>query len=209
MLVERAIAPRVTEPALLDALRLGRGPGLIEILFGDDARPELSGSVRQTAYLAALRYGHRSAAALLIHCGTNDVEVTPVDRVIAACTAQSRLGFLRLLEHSPYSSNALVNADHQIVNWAARNGRHQILRLLLEAGFDPTVADNNSNTPLHLAVQSGSLEMLEMLLGAGADVNARNFQARCPRSARSRRRMSGRANGLSGACSMQGRVLHS
>lgn len=180
LLVAHAVAPRVTEPALLNAIRLGRGPELIETLLGDDARPELSGPVRQSAYRAALRYGHSPAAELLLRRGANDAEVTSIDRLIAACTMENRSELLRLLERSPFLGNALVAADHRIVNWAVRNARSQVLLLLLEAGFDPNVADNDGNTSLHLAAQSGSLEMLEMLLGAGAEVDARNFQAQTP-----------------------------
>lgn len=180
MLVERAGAPRLTEPALLEAIRLGCEPELIEILLGDDTHLELSGPIRQAAYRTALRYGHRAAGSLLLRRGANDAEVTPVDRVIAACVAEDQLALHHLLERSPYSRGALLDTDHRMVSWAVRNGRLRVLHLLLEAGFDPTVADKDGNTPCHLAVHSGSLAMLEALLGAGADVDARNFLAQTP-----------------------------
>jgi hypothetical protein len=180
MLVDRAIAPRVTEPALLDAIRLGRDPELIEILLGDETTPELSRPVRQAAYRSALRHGHHAAAAVLSRRGAQAWEVTPLDRVMAACVAEDRSEVLRLLEGAPDVRSALRAADHQLVSWAVRRGRHQALLLLLEAGLDPDAPDKDGDTPLHLTVRSGSDAMLEALLRAGADVNARNFQAQTP-----------------------------
>lgn len=176
------IAPPMAtnEPALTEAIRLGRDAGFIDLLIGADDAPELSGPIRQRAYRAAVRYGHNAAAEVLRRRGAGDDEVTQVDRVIGACLNQNGPELRRLMAQSPDFRSALRANDHRMLTWAVRSGRHGAVPLLLEAGLDPNVPDGDGETALHLAVRGDSLETVDALLHAGANSNARNFDMATP-----------------------------
>ena len=171
---------RIPETALLEAIRLQRGPELIDILVdGDDDHPQIK-SARRRVYRAAMRYNHGPALEVLRRRGTDDPLVTGVDRVIFACMHPDHAKLRRFLAASSYSKAALQDEDHRMLAWAVRSRRYEAARLLLEAGLDPNVADRDGETPLHLAVRSNALETVDALLQAGALTDARNFNAETP-----------------------------
>ena len=182
----RILAPHVklpmatNEPALLEAIQLGRGADFIEILIGSDDAPELSAPIRQRAYRSALRYGNAAAAEVLRRRGADAGAVSNVDRVIAACVTQDHAQLHRLIAQSSDFKTALREDDHRMLTWAVRNGHYNSVPLLLEAGLDPNVPDRDGETSLHVAVRVNSTETVDVLLGAGANVEARNFDLMTP-----------------------------
>jgi ankyrin repeat protein len=179
-LVSRASAPRVCQPALLEAIRLRRPAHFIEVLLGDDGQPELSRPVRQTAYRAALRFAHAAAAEVLLRRGADPERVGPVDRAIAACVRGDGDELQRLQQTGAYLPRDLQFEDHRILGWAVRNGRDETVRLLLEAGLDPGFPGEDGDTPIHLAVRAGSDGLLDRLLRAGGPASARNMDGETP-----------------------------
>ena len=181
-ILARHIAPPMAtnEPALLEAIQLGRDAEFMDILIGDDHVPEFCGPIRQRAYRSALRYGNAVAADVLRRRGADAGVVSHVDRVIAACVAQDRAEVHRLLAKSSDFKTSLRDDDHRMLAWAVRSSHYNAVPLLLEAGLDPNVSDRDGETSLHLAVTANSTETVDVLLGAGADVEARNFDLMTP-----------------------------
>jgi len=178
LLAGRADLP--AEAALLEAIRLGRDPEMLEILLGDNSTSARSRRVAQKAYRHAVRYGHHAAIALLGRLGADDVSVTAVDRLLGACVNGDDKAMRALLKTSRHIQRFLVDEDHHLLSWAIRNSRHYAVPLLLEAGLDPNVPDTDGETPLHLAVRSGGLGTMDLLIHAAANVDGRNFDAQTP-----------------------------
>jgi ankyrin repeat protein len=172
--------PRIPETALLEAIRLQRGPGLIDILLGDGGNHSQTQSVWRNIYRAALRYNHSAALEVLRRRGADESAVTDVDRVIAACMNADRAEMRRLLVESSYTKTALQGEDHRMLPWAVRTRRFDAVDLLLEAGLNPNVPDRDGETPLHLAVKSNASQVVDALLQAGALLDVRNFDLETP-----------------------------
>src|SRR5262245_58613707 len=181
-ILARHIAPPMAtnEPALLEAIQLGRDVEFMDILIGDDHAPEFCGPIRQRAYRSALRYGNAVAAEVLRRRGADAGVVSHVDRVIAACVAQDRAEVHQLLAKSSDFKTSLRDDDHRMLAWAVRSGHYNAVPLMLEAGLDPNVPDRDGETPLHLAVRATSTETLNGLLGGGARIGARNLDLMTP-----------------------------
>jgi ankyrin repeat protein len=180
MLVPHLELPRSAGPALEQAVLLEREAAFVELLLGDDARPELSLPVRRAAHRLALRHGQRAAAEVLRRRGADDTEVTVVDRVIAAAVTGDEGQLRQLLAGGGYSKGALRANDHRMLSWVVRRGHLDVVPLLLEAGLDPDAADKDGDPPLHLAVRASALATVETLLAAGATVDARDFDGKTP-----------------------------
>jgi ankyrin repeat protein len=178
LLVPHRGLPRSTGPALEQAILLERDAAFVELLLGEDTRPELQLPVRRAAYRLALRHGHRAAAEVLRRRGADEVELTAVDRLIAAAVTEDRAEVQRLM--SGHDRRTLGREDHWMLCWAVRRGRLGAVALLLEAGLDPDAADKEGDRPLHLAVSAAALPVVELLLAAGAPVDALDFDGKTP-----------------------------
>jgi ankyrin repeat protein len=179
-LVAKDPSPRVSERALVEAIRRQRGPALIEVLMGDDSQLELRRPVWQAGYRAAVRFGNDQAAELLRRRGADPARVSPVDRAIGACVRGDGAELGRLLASGVYSPRALQFEDHRVLSWAVRTGRGAAVPLLLTAGLDPNFVDVEGETPVHLAVAAGDPAMLDRLLRAGGRANGRNLDGWTP-----------------------------
>jgi ankyrin repeat protein len=156
------------ERALLEAIRLGRGPELIEILVGVASEENLA--MRRAASASAVRHGHAIAAEILVRQGADDADVSPVDRLIGACVTGDPLP----------PTCAFRDDDHRMLSWAVRNRHLEAVPRMLAVGLDPNVPDRDGETPLHLAVRALQYATIEVLLAAGAAINARNFDVKTP-----------------------------
>jgi ankyrin repeat protein len=165
VLVPAAARPSVLERALIDAIRLHRDAGFVEVLLG--ARPA---PMWRDAYRAAVRHDHAGALALLRARGLDDSVVSAADRAIAACIAGA-----------PAARPDRLDADdHRMLAWAIGAGRLDAVPRLLALGCDPNVADLAGDTPLHLAVRAGATPTIDALVAAGATIDARDYDARTP-----------------------------
>ena len=170
--------PGSARPALALAIELERDAAFVELLLGEDARPELQLPIRRDAYRLALRHGQRATVDVLRRRGGGDADITVVDRVIAAAVGEDRAEQQRLMTSAGYDRRALQSEDHRMLSWAVRRRRLAAVPLLLEAGLDPDVADKEGDPPLHLAVDAAALPTTLALLSAGAAVDARDFDGR-------------------------------
>ncbi len=206
ILVDRAIAPRLTEPALLDAIRLGCEPELIEILLGDDANLKLSGPIRRAAYRTALRYGHRAATELLHRRGANDADVTLVDRVIAACVAEDgRSCAVCLRDHCTRGTRW----ETPTTEWRAGQFEAAATRSCScssKQGSIPMLPTTTATLPPIWPFTPGPLKCSRRCSGLVRTSMRATSRPRRPWSARSRYRMPRRAKGSPGACSLPGRA---
>jgi ankyrin repeat protein len=164
LLVAAAARPSVCETALLDAIRRHRDLELVEILLGREPAP-----MWESAYRAAVRYGHIAARDALRDRGVGADILSPADRAIAACLAGEPA------ERPP----ALDERDHRMLAWAVQHAPHAVPRLLA-TGLDPNTVDADGNTPLHLAVRAGARATIDALLAGGAEIDARDYEARTP-----------------------------
>jgi ankyrin repeat protein len=162
------------------ALLLVCGRELLEVLLASDVDITVTDRDGRTAYAVAVRTGHHVAAELLRSRGASDSEIDDVDRLIAACIAADGDRARSILEAHPALSSGFRHTDHQVLNWALRNGRFDAVPLLLECGIDPNVADDHGETALHLAVRAGHAASIAALEAAGASRSARNFDGRTP-----------------------------
>jgi ankyrin repeat protein len=158
-----AVRANIGARALGDAIRLGRGTDLVEILVGEPT--EENRAVRREAYALAVRHGHTAAAEILLRLGADDAAVTPADRLIGACVRGDPLP----------AKVVLRDDDHRMLGWALRSGHLDAVPRMLAAGLDPNVQDKEGESPIHLAVRAADGPTIEALLLAGASVNARNF----------------------------------
>ena len=179
LLMPHETLPRSTMPALEEAIRRERDGSFIDLLLGDDARPELTQPVRRAAYRLALRHGHQGALEVLRRRGADDAEVTAVDRMIAAAVTEDRPALQRLVAGTgPDRRRVFGGDDHRMLSWVVRQGHLAAVPLLLELGLDPDVADKEGDRPLHLAARAAALPTVETLLAAGAAVDGRDFDGK-------------------------------
>jgi len=76
--------------ALFEAIRVKRSPEWIELLIGNDDKPESTRPMRQMAYRLALHYGYDAAADVLRRHGADVRSTTAVDAAVAAIIARDR-----------------------------------------------------------------------------------------------------------------------
>jgi ankyrin repeat protein len=180
LLSARATMPSMREPALGEAIRRGRGAELVEVLLGPGEPRDIVEPLWRAVHRSAVRHGHTTARQLLRARGIDDRDLSPVDRVIAACLTGDHDELARVTAESGYDPRMLRDDDHRILPWAVAAGRDRAVPLLLAAGLDPDVEDRDGEAALHLAVRGRSLGALDALLDAGATLDARNFDARTP-----------------------------
>jgi ankyrin repeat protein len=162
------------------AILLQRTKEMLEVLLASDVDLCKRDRDGRTAYAVAVRTGHDVAADLLRERGASEVELSDVDRVIAACIRLDSQDARRLLAAAPDLKARYGDTDHLMLGWAVRNGRTSAIPLLLEAGLDPSVVDSQGETPLHLATAAGHGDTIAVLLAAGASRMARNYRGRTP-----------------------------
>src|SRR5262249_45589157 len=178
ILIPYLAPPQIPVAALLEAIRLEKGPELIEVLLGGNTDYPRKLAIWRDAYRAAIRYGQHAAVELLRQRGSDAAAVTDMDRVIGAAINNRPEEMHRILPSSTHT--ARIDDDHRMLSWAIRTDRFQTVPLLLEAGMDPNVSDRDGETPLHLAVKARAMETIDALLDAGTKMDIRNFEAQTP-----------------------------
>jgi ankyrin repeat protein len=137
-------------------------------LGADPMRRRTDGATSHT--LAELN-GNREIAAWLLAHGAVD-ELSPLDRLVAACARADRSSAEAMLAADPSLVRQLGVDQHLMLQRHAETGNIAALETMLACGFDPNVGDKDRVTALHRAAMRGRVDAVRVLLGAGADVNA-------------------------------------
>ena len=165
LLSERAEHSRQREPALGDAIWLGRDAAWIATLLGPRRLPAWD-----SAYRLAVRLDHTAGFTTLRSRGITDEVLSATDRAIASC-----------FTGAPASApGPLADRDHRTLAWAVRTGRYDAVPRLLALGLDPDVVDVDGQRPLHIAVRAGHEPTIAALLEAGASKSATDYDGRTP-----------------------------
>lgn len=162
------------------ALMLGRDVDFLELLFEGGATLKSRDRDGRSPLQIAVRLGREDAEALFVRHGASLDEITSLDRLIGACVTGRRRDAEGVLAASPDLIEQALPSDHQMVCWAARNGRSEALELLLLVGLDANAVDDDGQPALHLAVERGDREAVLALLRCGASPLARNYENASP-----------------------------
>lgn len=128
----------------------------------------------RTPYTLAAMNGNTALARWLVEHGAADA-LTPVDRVIARCSAGDREGALALLRDDPDLRRAVGTGYLAPLLAAAERDDVAVIETLLACGFDPNLPDDSiGKTALHVAAAEGRPAAVRCLLDHGADVTARD-----------------------------------
>jgi ankyrin repeat protein len=128
----------------------------------------------RTPYQIAALNGNRAVAALLLTQGASE-ELTPVDRLIAACSDGNGKAVEAMLAAQPELRGAIKEEHYAVLYRAAERGDAFVLELLLRCGFDPDRPDESiGKTALHVAAMEGWPDAVRTLLANGASVSARD-----------------------------------
>jgi ankyrin repeat protein len=127
----------------------------------------------------AARYGHGTAARLLLQTGVVEVNSkdndgrTPLSR---AAENESIEVVELLLQTGLAEVNSKDNNGRTPLSWAAASGAPEVVELLLPTGLaEVNSKDNDGRTPLSWAAASGAPEVVELLLQTGlAEVNSKD-----------------------------------
>lgn len=135
--------------------------------------------VRDSGYgwqplLAAVFYGHKDMAALMIRKGANFSEFYRNDGMTEAwqtllhvAARQGHVEVAKLLLENDRFDNTLVNKrdsqQNTALHLAAQHGHLDMVRLLLDHGFDPKLTGANGKLPIGLANQSGKPDIVDLL----------------------------------------------
>ena len=117
----------------------------------------------RTHYENALLNGFREVAAMLQRAGAEPVELSPEDRVRAACMSGDEAAARAALERAPDSLK-----DPGALHAAAGRGNLAALRCLLRLGADPNAAGDDGTTALHQAAWHDRRAAAEVLVAHGA-----------------------------------------
>jgi ankyrin repeat protein len=132
-----------------------------------------------TAYTLAALHGNVDVAAWLLAHGAAD-ELTPLERVIAACARADAVEADAILAAHPEVRASLRSGHHEMLHRAAESGQAAVLETMLARGFDANAADKEHVTPLHRAAMAGAVDAVHVLLRHGADVAAQDGMFSAP-----------------------------
>ena len=128
----------------------------------------------RTAYAVAELHGNRDVADWLLAHGASGT-LSPVDRLVAACSRGDRAGAAALVSQNPRLKEAIGPEHYAAFYRAAEKNDTQGLEAMLECGFDPNRGDDSINkTALHVAAMEGWPDAVRVLLEHGASVAARD-----------------------------------
>jgi ankyrin repeat protein len=101
--------------------------------------------------------------------------VSPVDRLVAACSRGDRATRDALLADDPGLRDAITSEHYAAFYRAAERNDTRALETMLECGFDPNRGDDSiGKTALHAAAMEGWPEAVRVLLAHGASVSVRD-----------------------------------
>jgi hypothetical protein len=132
-----------------------------------------------TAHTLAALHGNADIAGWLLAHGAVD-ELTPLERVIAACARADAAEADAILAAHPDVRASLRTGHHEMLHRAAESGQAAVLETMLARGFDPNAADKDHVTPLHRAAMAGSVDAVGVLLRHGADVASQDGMFSAP-----------------------------
>ena len=121
----------------------------------------------RTPLQIAERLGLLDHSKLLLEHGADPGQLEATDRLLASCWKDIAV--------RPNRVPAWQRGDHQILAWAAEQGRFTALSNLLAVGLDPTVPDDLGDTALHHTARQGAVEEAQILNAGGASLEARNL----------------------------------
>jgi ankyrin repeat protein len=128
----------------------------------------------RTPYAVAEVNGNRTVADWLLARGAS-AELSPVDRLVAACSRGDRATATSLIRQQPELRDALGEDHYVAFLRSAERGDIAALEAMLAAGFDPNRPDAGiGKTALHAAAMGGQPEAVRLLLAHGASVSARD-----------------------------------
>jgi ankyrin repeat protein len=128
----------------------------------------------RTPYAVAQLNGNRAVADWLLARGVSP-EVSPVDRLVAACSRGDRGAAQGMLAGEPGLTEQLTEDHYLAFHLAAERGDVPALDAMLASGFDPNRPDLSiGKTALHSAAMAGWPDAVRLLLERGASVHARD-----------------------------------
>jgi ankyrin repeat protein len=137
----------------------------------DCSRPRGDG---RTPYAVAELHGNRAVADWLLAHGASG-ELSPVDRLVAACSRGDRETAAGLLAKQPDLRNQIGPEHYAAFYRAAERNDTRALEAMLACGFDPNRGDESiDKTALHAAAMEGWPDAVRVLLAHGASVTARD-----------------------------------
>jgi ankyrin repeat protein len=126
-----------------------------------------------TPHTIAELNGHHDIGEWLLAHGAVD-ELSPVDRLAAACARGDRASAETMLAAQPELRDELRPDHHLMLHRAAEAGDARAIEAMIACGFHVDARDKDQVTPLQRAAMDGRVDAVRALLAAGADVNARD-----------------------------------
>ncbi|MGH9407978.1 MAG: ankyrin repeat domain-containing protein [Vicinamibacterales bacterium] len=128
----------------------------------------------RTPYAVAELNGNREVAAWLRAYGVPD-DLSPVDRLVAACSRGDRAAVDAMLSAHPDLREAIGPEHYPAFYRAAERNDAAALETMLACGFDPNRPDDSiGKTALHAAAMAAQPDAVRILLAHGASVTARD-----------------------------------
>jgi len=168
-----AAAPSNGETPLHAVARAWDVP-LAEAMLAHGADVERRRADGRTPYAVAELNGNRAVADWL-HAHGASPELSPVDRLVAACSRGDGVSAASLLREQPGLRDLLTEDHYVAFHQAAERGDVPALEAMLASGFDPDRPDAGiGKTGRHSAAMGGRPEAVRLLLSHGASVSARD-----------------------------------
>jgi ankyrin repeat protein len=161
---------REQESSLHVAARRGQPPDVVRLLLDHGADVHARRGDGRSAWVLAMRGGHDELAVLLEAAGAARQELTPGDRLLAAC-GHGDAEAARRLAGAP-----LEPGDDRLLPEAAGRGRFPVVRACLAAGLPVDTTDEFGATALHHAAIHGEAPLVLELLALGADRRIRDAE---------------------------------
>ena len=128
----------------------------------------------RTPYAVAELAGNDGVARYLAEHGAS-TELSPVDRLVAACSRGDRATAEAMLAAQPELAKQIAPEHYTALYRAAERGDTRALETMLACGFDVNHPDDEiGKTPLHAAAHEGRPESVRVLLAHGASVSTRD-----------------------------------
>ena len=164
-------ASEIPEMPLHRVAAYGRGVDVAQMLVAHGAQVNAERSDGRTAYSLALRTGNTAVAAFLARHGARTDDVSPVDRLLAACALANEAEANAIVDAHPGIVATLTLEDRQLLNAAVEQGHESAVRLMHALGWPLADEGEWGGTPLHWAAWNGRVNMVRLLLSLGAPVN--------------------------------------
>ncbi len=161
------------ETALHWAVWRRRGPEIIAALVDGGVNLDAPRTDGRTAYAMAAESGQMETASLLASRGAS-LDLSPLDRFVAACAAAGPEELERLLADPPQGARS-PETDRLLPDIAATGGVAGI-RALLAAGIPIDTRGDHGGTALHWACWHGFADVVDVLLLHGASLTIEDLE---------------------------------